>query len=164
MCFYILDSFRDIHYQNVPKTFGTPCITSNEYNKLFDNANATNKFLTVNLNARSLLNSLHFSCVESLVHSLKLKSQVIRINETWEKPTSSGPYRNQLPRWRSSLIHQKGIKLQYNKRLDLSDMKEGIFESLFVDIIFDNNVLITCGTIYRAPRLDKKSTSEFLFQ
>jgi len=35
-------------------------------------------------------------------------------------------------------------------------MKEGIFESLFVDILLDNNELITCGTIYRAPKLDKK--------
>ena len=27
MRFYILDSFRNIHCQNVPKTFETPCIT-----------------------------------------------------------------------------------------------------------------------------------------
>ena len=27
MRFYILNSFRDIHCQNVPKTFGTPCIS-----------------------------------------------------------------------------------------------------------------------------------------
>ena len=26
MCFYIFNSFRDIHCQNVPKTFETPCI------------------------------------------------------------------------------------------------------------------------------------------
>ena len=28
MCFYILNSFRDIRGQNMPKTFGTPCIKS----------------------------------------------------------------------------------------------------------------------------------------
>ena len=29
MRFYILNSFRDIHCQNVPKTFGTPCTYKN---------------------------------------------------------------------------------------------------------------------------------------
>ena len=28
MRFYILNSFQDIQCQNVPKTFGTPCITN----------------------------------------------------------------------------------------------------------------------------------------
>ena len=37
MCFYIPISFRDIHYQNVPKTFGTPCTLKNTHDSHIKN-------------------------------------------------------------------------------------------------------------------------------
>jgi len=40
-------------------------------------------------------------------------------------------------------------------------MKEGIFESLFIDLKFKNQI-VTCGTIYRLPKQDNKSNLEFL--
>ena len=42
-------------------------------------------------------------------------------------------------------------------------MNEGIFESLFIDIQFDNDK-ITCGTIYRAPKQDRFSNNQFIAQ
>ena len=40
-------------------------------------------------------------------------------------------------------------------------MKEGTFESLFVDLEVGNEI-VACGTIYRAPSQNKKSISDFL--
>ena len=54
---------------------------------------------------------------------------------------------------------KQGIK--YNKNSELSIMKEGIFELIFIDLHFKNKV-VSCGTIYRAPKQDKQSVSEFL--
>ena len=51
--------------------------------------------------------------------------------------------------------------MKYNKNSELSIMKEGIFESIFIDLHFKIKV-VSCGTIYRAPKQDKQFVSEFL--
>ena len=51
--------------------------------------------------------------------------------------------------------------MKYNKNSELSIMKEGMFESIFIDLHFKNKV-VSCGTIYRDPKQDKQSVSEFL--
>ena len=51
--------------------------------------------------------------------------------------------------------------MKYNKNSEPSIMKEGIFESIFIDLHF-KNIVVSCGTIYRAPKQDKQSVSEFL--
>ena len=40
-------------------------------------------------------------------------------------------------------------------------MKEGTFESLFVDLEVGNEI-VACGTIYRAPSQNKNSIHDFL--
>ena len=39
-------------------------------------------------------------------------------------------------------------------------MNEKIFESIFIDIHFENKV-VTCGTIYRSPNKDMKFLNKF---
>ena len=103
--------------------------------------------------------------------SLDVLPQVIGINETWEKPTSFGSYKNLAGynyisnyRWMNTgggvgMYIKQGMK--YKKNSELSIVKEGIFKSIFIDLHFKNKV-VSCGTIYRAPKQDKQSVSEFL--
>ena len=105
------------------------------------------------------------------MNSLDVLPQVIGINETWEKHTRFRNYKNlagynYISNYRRmntggglGMYIKQGMK--YNKNSELSIMKEGIFESVFIDLHFKNKV-VSCGTIYKAPTQDKQSASEFL--
>ena len=46
------------------------------------------------LNIRSLINPHSFNKLECLISELQIKPDIIAINKTWEKPSSSGRYKN----------------------------------------------------------------------
>jgi len=116
-----------------------PCkyIESNNLVSICRSQNLKNKFLSLNVNIRSLVKNNQFSSLESLVFSLKVQPHVIGINETWKKSTSSGNYKNlngysYISNYKSS--NSGGgvglfIKndLNYSKQSKLSIMKEAIF-------------------------------------
>ena len=53
--------------------------------------------------------------------------------------------------------------INYTLRNDFTQMNQGIFESLFINIQLGNDK-ITCGTIYRAPKQDRFSNNQFKTQ
>ena len=128
-------------------------------------------FFSININIRSQVNNKHFSSLECFLNSLDVLPQVIGINETWEKPTSFGSYKNlaeynYISNYRTmntgggvGMYIKRGMK--YKKNSELSIMKEGIFVSILIDLHFKNKV-VSCGTIYRDPKQDKQPVSEFL--
>ena len=66
--------------------------TTHEVNQLLNNE--SKKFFTMCINTRSLVNPHNFSKLECLISELEIKPDIIAINETWEKPNSSGQYKN----------------------------------------------------------------------
>ena len=54
----------------------------------------TKRFFTMCLNIRSLVNSHNFNKLKCLISELQIKPDIIAINETWEKPSSSEQYKN----------------------------------------------------------------------
>ena len=60
-------------------------------------------------------------------------------------------------------LHYTKKTIHYTLRYDLSQMDEGIFESLFIDVQLGKDK-ITCGTIYRSPKQDKFSNIQFQVQ
>ena len=134
--------------------------------------NATN-FTSACLNIRSIVNKDHFNLFESWIQSLQFLPDIIAINETWEKKSSIGQFRNlqhyeYISNFRSNL-NGGGVALYIKKtihyalRYDLSHMDEGIFESLFIDVQLGKDK-ITCSTIYRSPKQDKFSNIQFQVQ
>ena len=135
-------------------------------------SNSTN-FTSVCLNVRSIVNKEHYNLFESWIQSLKFLPDIIAINETWEKKSSLGQFRNlqnydYISNFRPNLTGG-GVALYIKKTInytlinDLTQMNEGIFESLFIDIQLGNDK-ITCGTIYRAPKQDRFLNNQFKTQ
>ena len=119
---------------------------------------------------RSLINPNNFTKFECLISALDFSPHIIAVNETWEKPNSTGQYKN-LKNYIYLSNPRKnnkggGVALYIKKNLifdirsDLNIMDEKIFESIFIDIYFDHEV-VTCGTIYRSPKKDTKSLNKF---
>ena len=145
-------------------------ISTNEANKLIsDNCNDF-KFSTICINARSIVNPNNFSKVEAFVSALNHTLHIIAINETWERPGKSGQYQNlkdynfvSNPR---KLSKGGGVGLYIKKDVvfsvvsELTIMNEQIFESLFIVVHFETKSII-CGTIYKSPKIDALSVSEF---
>ena len=67
--------------------------TTQEVNQSF-NKNKNKTFFSMCLNIRSLVNPHNFNKLECLISELQIKPDIIAINETWEKPSSSGQYKN----------------------------------------------------------------------
>ena len=121
---------------------------------------------------RSLINPNNFTKFECLISALDSSPHIIAVNETWEKPNSTGQYKNlknyvylSNPRknnkgGRVALYMYIKKNLIFDIRSDLNIMDEKIFGSIFIDIYFDNKV-VTCGTIYRSPKKDIKSLKKF---
>ena len=128
------------------------------------------KISTICINVQSSVNPHNFNKLECLVSALETKPDIIAINETWEKPNSSGQYKNlngynflSNPRLKSN-GGGVGMYIKSNSVFsinpELSVMNEKIFESLFVTVSFKNKSII-CGTIYRPPRRDNSSFESF---
>ena len=178
-----LNAFCD-NVNNVHLTFVDNCLASNSLCHYIDSdfvhifcfqnnqSNSTN-FTSVCLNVRSFVNKEHYNLFESWIQSLKFLPDIIAINETWEKKSSLGQFRNlqhydYISNFRPNLTGG-GVALyikktiNYTLRNGLTQMNEGIFESLFIDIQLGNDK-ITCGTIYRAPKQDRFSNNQFKTQ
>ena len=142
--------------------------TTQEINQSF-NKNENKTFFTMCLNLRSLVNPHNFNKLECLILELQIKPDIIAINKTWEKPSSSGQYKNlngynfiSNPRLKSGGGVGMYIKntLVFSLCSELSIIKEKIFEFLFIKVHFKNKSIV-CGTVYRPPRQDKSSIDSF---
>ena len=105
-----------------------------------------------------------------MIAGLDYQPHIIAVNETWDKPHTTGQHMNlngyvyiSNPRVASRgggvgmYIKQSLIFTPY---AELSIMQEKLFESLFVTIHFEGKRLI-CGTVYRAPRNDNLGLNGF---
>ena len=144
-------------------------LSSNEAAILLKNS-SENTFSSICINMRSLINPNNFTKFECLISALDFSPHITAVNETWEKPNSTGQYKN-LKNYIYLSNPRKnnkggGVALYIKKNLifdirsDLNIMDEKIFESIFIDIYFDHKV-VTCGTIYRSPKKDTKSLNKF---
>ena len=59
-----------------------------------NNRSHSTNFTSVCLNVRSIVNKEHYNLFESWIQSLKFLPDIIAINETWEKKSSFGQFRN----------------------------------------------------------------------
>ena len=111
---------------------------------LIFNKKICNSFLIICVNIRSLSNPLNFSKLESFVHNLNPKPDIIAVAETWIQNNSSGPYCN-LENYNFISNSRKvakggGVGLyiknchKFNLIDELTIMNEKIFESIFIKI------------------------------
>ena len=143
-------------------------ITTEEFNELtLDNIN---NFSTMCVNVRSLVNPNNYNKLESLVFTLNPKPEIIAINETWEKPSTSGQHKNlhgyvyiSNPRIKNrgggvGMYIKNNLIFSINSELTIMDEKN--FESIFITLHFKHKS-ISCGTIYRPPCSTKQSFEIF---
>ena len=117
-------------------------------------------FTAISVNIRSLNNYKNFAKLESSLSALTFTPSIIAVTETWLKPDQLGPHTNlsnytflSNPR---SKYRGGGVAfyirdgIEFTHRIDIDIMNEKIFESIFVDIKFQDKV-ITCGNIYHSP-------------
>ena len=134
------------------------------------NKKICNSFI-ICVNIRSLSNPLNFSKLESFVHNLNPKTDIIAVTETWIQNNSSGPYCN-LENYNFISNSRKvakggGVGLyiknchKFNLIDELTIMNEKIFESIFIKIQLHNENLF-CGNIYRSPSNDNHLNENFL--
>ena len=122
------------------------------------------------INIRSLLNPNNFNKLECLLSIHEINPHVVTFNETWGKPNTIGQHQKLNDYIYLSNPRQQhkggGVAMYIKKNLifdtcsDLCIMDEKIFESIFIDIHFENKV-VTCGTIYRSSNKDTKSLNKF---
>ena len=135
------------------------------------NKKICNSFLIICVNIRSLSNPLNFSKLESFVHNLNPKPDIIAVTETWIQNNSSGPYcylenYNFISNSRK-VAKGGGVGLyiknchKFNLIDELTIMNEKIFESIFIKIQLHNENLF-CGNIYRSPSNDNHLNEKFL--
>ena len=132
--------------------------------------NLKNFFSTLSINIRSPLNPNNFNKLECLLSVLEINPHVVAVNETWKKPNTIGQHQklNDYIYLSNPRQQQKrgGVAMYMKKNFifdtcsDLCIMDEKNFESIFIDIHFENKVL-TCSTIYRSPNKDTKSLNKF---
>ena len=139
----------------------TQYVTTNLVKKsLIHDSSSHFNFIASSVNIRSSNNYKNLEKLESLLSALNFKPSIIAITETWLKPDQLGPHTNlsnctflSNPR---SKYRRGGVAfyirddIEYTHRIDLDIMNEKIFESVFVDIKFQDKV-ITCGNIYGSP-------------
>ena len=68
-------------------------LSSNEAAILLKNS-SENNFSSICINMRSLINPNNFTTFECLISALDFSPHIIAVNETWEKPNSTGQYKN----------------------------------------------------------------------
>ena len=118
-------------------------------------------FTAISVNIRFLNNYKNFAKLESLISALTFKPSIIAVTKTWPKPDQLQCHTN-LSNYTflsnpTSKYHGGAVAfcirddIEYTHRIDLDIMNEKIFESIFVDIKFQDKV-ITCGNIYRSRR------------
>ena len=130
-------------------------LSSDEAAILLKNS-SENTFSSICINMRSLINPNNFTKFECLISALDFSPHIIAVNETWEKPNSTGQYKNlknyiylSNPRKNNK---GSGVALYIKKnlifdtRFDVNVTDEKIFESIIIDIYFDHKVA-TCGTL-----------------
>ena len=98
--------------------------------------------------------------MQCLVASLNFEPDVIAVNETWEKPGSSGQCKSlQGYHYVSnarSISKGGGVAMYVKKNIsyqlcsDLTIMNKNYFESLFI-LLKVECCEVVCGTIYRSP-------------
>ena len=105
-----------------------------------------------------------------MISGLDYQPHIIAVNETWEKPHTTGQHMN--PNGYVYISNPRvvsrggGVGMYITQSLiftpyaELSIMHEKIFESLFVTIHFEGKRLI-CGTVYRPPCNDNLGLSCF---
>ena len=128
-------------------------------------------FTAISVNIRSLNNSKNFAKLESLLSALTFTPSIIAVTETWLKPDQLGPHTNLSNNTFLSNPRSKyrggGVAfyirddIEFTYRIDLDIMNEKIFESIFVDIKFQDKV-ITCGNIYHSPCNNGNAQKMFL--
>ena len=125
-------------------------------------------FISLCINIRSLANTKNFDNFLSLLNDLPNCPTFLSITETWLSINQKGPFLN-LPNYRFHCVPRKthksgdvGTYIYENQshwpREDLNKFKEGIFESSFFELKI-NTVNIICGTIYRLPSSNAKTTT-----
>ena len=136
-------------------------VTTNLVKKsLIHDSSSHFNFTAISDNIRSLNNYKNFAKLESLLSALTFTPSIIAVTEIWLKPDQLGPHTNlsnytflSNPR---SKYRGGGVAfyirddIEFTHRIDLDIMNEKIFESIFVDIKFQDKV-ITCGNIYHSP-------------
>ena len=147
-------------------------IESNSVQKFCIPSNLSNSinFTSICLNIRSTVNKEHFNVFQSWIQSLKLLPDILAINESWEKKSCIGQFRN-LKHYKyisnfSQNLRGGGVALymkkeiKYVPRYDLTHTDEENLESLFIDIQLSNEKM-TYRTVYRLPKQDKSSNERF---
>ena len=130
-----------------------------------------NSFRFLCVNVRSLVNNTNFSKLEALVSSLSIRLDVIAVTETWIQSSSAGPFKNLKG---SNFISNNRLmcrgggvglyikdNLVFSIRDDLTLMREKIFESIFIEVIF-NEKTVTYGAVYRSPFTETSTNVSFL--
>ena len=138
-------------------------LTVQEAQTLLFGKNEECSFSTMCANARSLTNPHNFAKFESLISELDYQPHIIAVNQTWEKPHTTGQHVNLYgyvyvsnPR----VVSRGGSVGMYIKQsiifapyAELSITNEKVFKSLFVTMHYEGKRLV-CGTVYRPPRND----------
>ena len=130
--------------------------------------NDKSTFSSICMNIRSLANTKHFAELQVFLKSLCFNPTVMAINETHLRDNDNGPHSNLRPDYEfisncRKYRNKGGVGLYVLKALnfeireDLTIMREGIFESLFIEIKGKNKSFLY-GTVYRPPK-DLKKTS-----
>ena len=124
-------------------------VTTNLVKKsLIHNSTSHFNFTAISVNIRSLNNYKNFAKLESLLSALTFKPSIIAVIEICLKPDQLGPHTNLFdytflsnPRSKyrgGGVAFYIRVDIEYTHRIDLDIMNEKIFESIFVDIKFQD--------------------------
>ena len=166
---YLNDAFKNADDNNDELNINDTYIDTNEA-KVILRQNRTKQFSSPYVNARSLVNPTNFAKFQCLVASLNFEPDVIAVNETLEKPGSTGQYKSlQGYHYVSnarSISKGGGVAMYVKKNIsyqlccDLTIMNEKYFESLFI-LLKVECCEVVCGTIYRSPNHSSNAFDEF---
>ena len=90
---YLNDVFKNADDNDDELNINDTYIDTNEA-KVILRQNRTKQFSSLCVNARLLVNPTNFAKFQCLVAPLNFEPDVIAVNETWEKPGSSGQYKS----------------------------------------------------------------------
>ena len=146
-------------------------IISSQISKFCEDLSEIKFTFILSVNVRSLLNVQNYTKLESLILSMEIKPDLIGVCETWLKPNSTGMYQNlsgyELTSNPRVIRKGGGVGFYVKKgtdfifREDLCCMKEGFFETCFIDVKTDHKRIIY-GSIYRPPENDLFAHSVFI--
>ena len=147
-----------------------------DYHDFFDisyyfSENSENIIANMQTQSSSILITINFDKLQSLLANMKLKPHILFINETWLNNNQKGEFNN-LSNYvfiSNNRIHSRGggvafyvnDTLSFSVRDDISIMKKKICETLFIDVHFNKQETVTIGTIYRSPLNNNISHSNF---